>query len=229
MTDTTTTSLADLVSDNPAAAVALERLGLDYCCHGDRSLADACAEAGLDTGAVARELEVVEGDAGTSWTSLSLPELVAHIVDTHHHYLHAELPALQALADKVLEVHGERHPELADVRRLLVALREDLEPHLLKEERVLFPAILALVEGRRDFPFGSVENPIRMMTTEHERTGELLAELRRVSGGHIPPDDACASYRSLYQRLATLEADTHLHVHKENHGLFPAAIRLHDA
>lgn len=32
----------------------------------------------------------------------------------------------------------------------------------------------------------------------------------------------CASYRSLYERLAHLEADTHRHVHLENNVLFPA-------
>jgi regulator of cell morphogenesis and NO signaling len=49
----------------------------------------------------------------------------------------------------------------------------DLDAHLRKEEQVLLPAIRALVEdGRRDFPFGSVANPIRMMTVEHDRAGE---------------------------------------------------------
>lgn len=33
-----------------------------------------------------------------------------------------------------------------------------------------------------------------------------------------------ASYRSLYERLAHLEADTHIHIHLENNVLFPAAL-----
>jgi regulator of cell morphogenesis and NO signaling len=101
-----------------------------------------------------------------------------------------------------------------------------VEPHLMKEERVLFPAIDALARGQRDFGFGSVANPIHMMGIEHDRAGQLLGELRAVTYGYEIPADACASYRSLYERLAQLEADMHEHIHKENNVLFPAAMEL---
>ena len=127
-------------------------------------------------------------------------------------------------AAKVLAAHGGHHPELAQVRRLVAAVRADLEPHLLKEERILFPAIHELAAGRTEFPFGTVANPIRMMIAEHDRAGELLAELRIATGAYSVPPDGCTSYRSLYDRLAALEEDTHLHIHKENHVLFPRAL-----
>ena len=112
------------------------------------------------------------------------------------------------------------------MRRLVAAIRADLEPHLMKEERVLFPAIQSLADGQREFPFGTVGNPIRMMLFEHDRAGELLAELRAATAGYTVPDDACGSYQSLYERLAVLEADTHEHIHKENNVLFPEVLRL---
>jgi regulator of cell morphogenesis and NO signaling len=224
MTDTLDRTLGELVAEAARRAGVLERWGLDYCCHGQRRLAEACAEAGLDAQAVAAELE----QAGTAGAPADHPtELVAltdHIEGTHHQYLHAELPLLDALAAKVRDVHGARHPELGEVHRLVAEVRADLEPHLLKEERVLFPAIRALAAGPGDFPFGTVQNPIRMMGIEHDRCGELLAELRAATGGYAVPDDACPSYRSLYERLAALEADTHRHIHLENNVLFPAAI-----
>jgi regulator of cell morphogenesis and NO signaling len=226
MIESQTRTLGDIVADNPATARNLDRLGLDYCCHGQRSLATACAEAGLDAAAVMVELDAVLPDGTAGWARLEAPDLADHIVESHHAYLKDELPLLDALAEQVLTVHGERHPELSDVRALVHEVRADLEPHLVKEERILFPAIHALAGGRRDFPFGSVGNPIRMMLFEHERAGELLAALRTATGSYAVPADACASYRSLYERLEALEADTHLHVHKENHTLFPAALRL---
>jgi regulator of cell morphogenesis and NO signaling len=219
-------TLGDLVAANPNAARVLDRLGLDYCCHGDRTLGEACTAAGVDAAAVADELAATPAGGDTSWTALDAPALADHLVATHHRYLREELPALEALAVKVAGVHGERHPELAEVRRLVVVLRADLEPHLDKEERILFPAIRALTAGRRDFPFGDIGNPIRVMAVEHDDAGELLARLRHVSGGYVVPDDGCASYRSLYERLEALELDTHLHIHKENHALFPAAQAL---
>jgi regulator of cell morphogenesis and NO signaling len=226
MTDLHDPTLGELVAANPATARVLDALGLDYCCHGDRTLAAACAAGGLDAADVAATLAALEVEGDTDWAGLDAPALAAEIVDTHHRYLHQELPALDALIAKVLSVHGERHPELTDVRRLVTEIRADLEPHLMKEERILFPAIAALADGQRELPFGSVANPIRMMLLEHDRAGELLIELRATTRGYTPPDDACASYRSLYERLAALELDTHLHIHKENYALFPAALRL---
>lgn len=226
MTDVISVTLGDLVAADPGAARVLGRFGLDFCCHGDRTLRDACTEAGVDAAEVEAELAAVPPGGDASWTELDPPALADHIVATHHRYLDDELPALAALAAKVLSVHGERHAELLEVSRLVVELQADLVPHLAKEERVLFPAIHALATGTRSFPFGSVANPIRTMNLEHEQAGELLAELRRVTGGYRVPDDGCASYRSLYERLDALELDTHLHIHKENHVLFPAALQL---
>lgn len=229
MTTTTDQTLGRLVTTRPAAARVLERHGLDYCCGGDRPLTDACDAAGVDVGAVIADLDELPPGDPEAWTTLPPPALAADIVATHHAYLHEELPLLDALAEKVLRVHGERHPELARVRRLVAEVAADLAPHLRKEERVLFPAIEALAEGHRDFPFGSIAAPIRMMLAEHDRAGDLLAALRTATGGYRPPADACASYRSLYARLDALEADTHLHVHKENNVLFPAVLRLAEA
>jgi regulator of cell morphogenesis and NO signaling len=219
-------TLSAVVTANPGAARVLDAYGLDYCCHGDRSLEEACAAGGVDPVELEARLAGLEVEGDTSWTRLDPPALAAHIVETHHRYLHEELPLLDALAAKVLAVHGSRHPELVEVRRLVGELWADLEPHLMKEERILFPAITSLAEGQREFPFGSIANPIRMMTTEHDRDGDLLRSLRAVTDEYRVPDDACASFHSLYGRLDALERDTHLHILKENFTLFPAALEL---
>ncbi len=226
MTEVHDSTLGDLVAAEPAAARVLDRFGLDFCCHGDRTLDDACATAGIDRAEVEAALDTVIHDTDIGWATLDPPALAAHIVETHHRYLHEELPLLDALADKVLHMHGARHPELVEVRRLVGELRADLEPHLMKEEQILFPAIAALAAGEREFPFGSIENPIRMMNAEHDRDGELLRQLRAATAAYTVPDDGCASYRSLYERLEALEGDIHVHILKENHTLFPAAIRM---
>jgi len=221
--------LGDLVTETPAAARIFDRVGLDYCCRGRRTLSQACATAGVDAAAIAEELDALDRSPQDGWASLGPVALAEHIVTVHHAYLREELPLLSALACKVDGVHAARHPELRETRALVDELRGDLEPHLDKEERVLFPAIRTVVdEGRQVFPFGPLANPIRMMTVEHDRVGELLEALRRSTGGYSVPADACASYRSLYGRLEALEHDTHVHVHKENHVLFPAALRAWD-
>ena len=225
MTITLDTTLGDLVAENPGAAGVLDRLGLDFCCHGDRTLAAACEEAGLDPADVAADLDASPGTAAEAdWTTLSASGLADHIVATHHQYLRDELPGLDALAEKVRGVHGERHAELEEVRALVSALVAELPPHLDAEEDEVFPAIAPL-EARQAVP-ATVLQRVADLTAEHDEVGEQLARLREITGGFRAPDDGCGSYRLLYDRLAALEADTHLHVHKENHTLLPAVRRL---
>lgn len=218
-------TLAEIVDANPRATRAFERLQLDYCCGGQRSLVEACATLGLDPEDVLRELEGTD-QAPAEWAGMAMAELTDHIESTHHRFLHEEFPRLGELMAKVLSVHGANHPELRDVAAAFGAVREDLEPHLMKEERVLFPMIRELsgAQSSPSFHCGSISNPIRMMMLEHDRAGELLAELRRVTDDFRPPADACGSYQALFQGLADLEADTHLHVHKENNVLFPSVL-----
>jgi len=228
-TITEATTLGDVVTAHPSLARELERGGLDYCCGGQQPIGDACREQGLDPAVVLAGLNAarVEGDAAP-WAAMNPPELVDHIVLTHHRFLWDELPRLTTLGEKVVGVHGGRHPELTEVAATLAELRADLEPHLMKEERVLFPAVreLATAERPPTFPFGTVSNPISVMLREHDAAGELLARLRTVSHDYHVPDDGCASYRAWYDGLAEVESDTHLHIHIENNLLFPAVVAL---
>lgn len=224
----TNRTLGDIVTSDPSSARVLDRYGLDYCCGGRRTLADACASAGIDVDEVVAALEAHEPGPTPEWASMGPVELVDHLESTHHRYLHAELPRLAALVAKVHGVHGQNHPELTEIEATFGELHAELAPHLMKEERVLFPMIreLAAASTAPQFHCGSLRNPISVMMSEHDSTGVQLERLRALTGDFSPPADACASYRALYDGLAELEADTHLHVHKENNVLFPAVLEL---
>jgi regulator of cell morphogenesis and NO signaling len=164
--------------------------------------------------------------------NVSLPELITHILDTHHVFTKSEMDRLQALADKVLAAHGCNHPELVHLDELLTSLCADLKPHMFKEEQVLFPYILGMVDAANKklsapfAPFGTVNNPIRMMMREHDNAGHILRELRTLTSDYKVPADACMSYQTLYQALENFEKDLHQHIHLENNILFPKAIEL---
>ena len=226
------THVAALVLEQPSRARVFERFGIDYCCGGKTGLATACADRGLDLAVVTAALEEPLTDEAddVDWTSVPVTELCAHIVAHHHGYLRDELPPLRRLVDKVARAHGGVHAELLDVQATLHAVADELEQHMVKEEQILFPACVALEEGSAvQFPFGSVENPIRMMLDEHDAVASGLAELRALTGAYEPPADACNSYRAMLDRLETLECDTHRHVHEENNILFPRAVALEAA
>jgi regulator of cell morphogenesis and NO signaling len=231
-TFTTHSTLADIVTARPSLARVLEARGLDYCCGGSATLRDACAVHQLDADAVLADLTAgatgAAAETAPEWATMSVVELVDHLESTHHQFLWTELPRLSALAEKVLSVHGERHPELNEIAACYLTLREDLEPHLTREERMLFPMVreLAAAGVAPAFPCGSLRNPISVLLADHDTVGELLAHLRELTKGYQTPADGCASYAALFAGLAELEADTHLHVHKENNVLLPAVVAL---
>lgn len=228
-------SLGDIAARVPQAAQVFESLRVDYCCNGARSLGDACADAGIAPGEVlARLAAAAQGSsrAVVDWSLAGPSRLIEHLLSTHHAYTRDSLHRLAALMSKVLAVHGEAHPELEAIAAALGALDADLMPHLMKEERVLFPYILE-VEARRaegralgTAPFGTVRNPIQMMNREHEDVGRVLAELDARTSGYTAPEGACGSWRALYQGMKELQADLHQHIHLESNVLFPLAARL---
>ncbi len=219
-------TVAELVKQNPARSRVFERFGIDYCCGGKKPLSLACRERGLDTAEVVGELEKLAagpGGSGGDWSAAGLEDLASHIVQTHHAFLRRELPRLEQLLVKVVRAHGHAHPSLREVQSTFQRFAGEMREHMDKEERVLFPRIVA-AERKGAEPGGPwLEAPISVMEAEHERAGADLARLRELTQNYQPPVDACPTYRALLEGLSAVERDTHEHVHKENNILFPRA------
>lgn len=236
MTLNTTKTVRELALEVPNATRVFERLKIDYCCGGSRNIAEACQSVGVRLDELSRLLDEAGAarDNTQDFAAGPLSELIRHILDTHHVYTREESARIQALLAKVCGKHGANHPELTEVHNLFIKLDADLQPHLLKEEQILFPYILRLeaahaAGGAPPFaPFGTVGNPIRMMMFEHDTAGELLRELRAAARDFQPPDDACMSFRALYHALTDFEKDLHQHIHLENNVLFPRAVELEE-
>lgn len=237
---TTDMTVRDVANELPQSTRIFEKLKIDYCCGGNQTLAEGCVSAGVDVYAViqmlAEETKLNAEDENTlDFINASLPELITHILDTHHVFTKSEMDRLQLLADKVLNAHGGNHPELIHLDELLTRLCDDLKPHMFKEEQVLFPYMKALAKAADQHgvvpfaPFVTVNNPIRMMMREHDTAGEILRELRKLTSDYTVPADACISYRTLYEALENFEKDLHQHIHLENNILFPKALDMENA
>lgn len=233
----TTKTVRELTLEIPGAARVFEKAGIDYCCGGGKPFAEACAAAGVSTDEVVRSLEqagesaTVESDA-TRWQTQPLSDMTSYIIRKHHVFTRDELARLSSLLSKVCSVHGQNHPELLRIQSLFQDLHQDLVPHMQKEEMVLFPYVdqlEAAANAGRPSPvpfFGTVQNPIRMMMMEHDVAGDILKQIREISGGFSVPEDACISYETLYKALDVLEQDLHQHIHLENNILFPRAAEM---
>ncbi|MEZ5308078.1 MAG: iron-sulfur cluster repair di-iron protein [Pyrinomonadaceae bacterium] len=229
-------TVREIALANPVSTRVFEELKIDFCCGGKKNFAQACLESGVDADAVAARIDAEsrKSESSEDFDFRTATELIAHIESTHHVFTRTEINALPQLMDKVAGKHSQSHPNLVQLKQAVFELLADLEPHLLKEERILFPYISNLEryesigETPPPPPFGTVRNPVAMMSKEHDNAGDLLRRIRRLADEFEPPENACLSFRALYARLADLEADLHMHIHKENNILFPMALRLEE-
>jgi regulator of cell morphogenesis and NO signaling len=228
-------TVREIALKQPTAIRVFERFGIDYCCGGRKPLAEACIAGNLEINSVIAALEEAERKPGAevdNWAERTLESLSSHIVAKHHAYVKRELPRLAQLAQKVVGRHGSTKPELPAIANSLIQLDEELAQHLAKEEAVLFPYIVGLERFisigtlKPQSCFGTVANPIAMMTQEHDAAGSLIAEIRRLSRNFTTPEDACPTFHAFYDGLREFEQDLHQHIHLENNILFPRAIEL---
>lgn len=227
-----TTALAEIVRQDSRIGAILDGYHLDFCCGGALTLAHACEERGIDVQRVITDIEALAVPAR------EYPDnpigLISHIIACHHNYVRQSLPVIHAHLAKVVAAHGARHPELAFIESEFAKIGTELQQHLLKEEQVLFPYVIALseaVDNRGPLPpnmFGTIQNPIRMMEIEHQEASERMVAIRELSHGYKAPEDACDTYRLVFEELEAFGRDLYVHTELENDVLFPKAVELEE-
>ncbi|MCL6524523.1 MAG: iron-sulfur cluster repair di-iron protein [Thermoflavifilum sp.] len=230
-------TVGQIAATDQRKAEVLQRLGIDFCCHGNHSLDEACKAAGVDVEEVKRALAEAEHlpvDRLHRFDEWELDFLADYIVNIHHRYVSETAPILKDLSEKVAQRHGANHPELLKIAQDTAALMAEMLSHQVKEERILFPFIKEMVKAKSEHkpfqhpPFGSIENPINMMVMDHDEAARLIKAIHTASKNYTLPEDACESYRLLYLKLEEFENDLYQHIHLENNILFPKAIALEE-
>jgi regulator of cell morphogenesis and NO signaling len=227
--------IGDLVAKDYRSAAVFESFGIDFCCKGNRSIAEACDKKNLQPEVIISHLShVLQQDEHQQVDYASWPAdlLADYIEKKHHRYVQQKAIEIRPFLDKVVRVHGGKHPELVEIQQQFQDSMAELASHMRKEEIILFPFIRNMVKASMAgeiLPppmFGTVENPINMMLVEHNVEGERFEKIATLSNGYVPPADACNTYRVTFAMLQEFEQDLHLHIHLENNILFPAAIEM---
>ena len=220
MTVNAQTTVGVIATEHPMATRVFARHGIDFCCGGGRPLEQVCVARNLELDHVLKEIErEIDNTPAPEvrWDQKSLPLLIDHILEQFHAPLKEELPRLESMARKVHQVHGDKDPTLAEILEVLLALEQDLQQHMAKEEQVLFPMILN-DQGRL------AGGPVSVMEAEHEAAGEMLGRLRSLTNDYQVPADACNTWQALWAGLEALESDLHEHIHLENNILHKRAL-----
>ncbi|MBZ9728733.1 iron-sulfur cluster repair di-iron protein [Salegentibacter sp. JZCK2] len=232
MNTETAKTVADYVTENIKNAHLFKKHGIDFCCGGGVSLAQAAAKANVNLEILEKELQETDSVSREyDYKSWKL-DLIDHIINVHHHYVEENIPLLIQYGARVAKVHGHERPELIKIQQLFTEVAQELSAHLKKEELILFPFIKKLVKAQEEGTpvpqpqFGKIDNPIKMMETEHDDAGAIFKEISDLSDNYSCPDWACNTYKAFYAKLEEFETDLHHHVHLENNILFPRAIEL---
>jgi regulator of cell morphogenesis and NO signaling len=221
--------LGDIVTKDFRAASILSEAGLDFCCGGNKTLETACREKGIGSEEILEKLEVLESQPvmpGQNFNDWQLGFLCDYIVNTHHSFVRKNIPVLSSYTKKIRDVHGDRHPELAEVSELFDKLGYDLIEHMDNEEKVLFPAIRKAVNNGDGDALKTISSEISRMHGEHESAGGTMDKINVITGHYKLPQDGCNTFAVTYNLLKQFEDDLHIHVHLENNILFPKSLKL---
>ena len=202
-------------------------------CGGNCSLDEACRKKGMDPNRFLESAEELLRAHTTGPVSFCpdshLPQLIEYILKRFHKDHRRDFEKLESLFAEILSVGGEQHEDLSRLVALCQELMGDMEPHMAKEERVLFPLLLNLArENVAQLPpcVGDPAGPIGVMRRDHERVGTLLDRLDELTDHFTPKEGWCDSYKGAYILLSKINQEIRLHVHLEDNVLFPMAQKL---
>lgn len=218
-----TQKLGEIVAMFPKASETFIKNGIDFCCGGDRTLELAVKEKGIGAKDILDQLEASyekyrsRVNEDTDWRTAKHTDIIDFIVNTHHAFLKKELPATEKLVSKILKVHFIDSGEvLTKVHKLFSQLKTELEMHLIKEEEILFPMIKEYENNLSKELLNKIVDEIENTEDEHDKAGDILKELRKVTNQYEVPSTGCATFELTYKKLQEIESDTFHHIHLEN-------------
>jgi regulator of cell morphogenesis and NO signaling len=222
-------TIGQIVAQDFRTAEIFKKAGIDFCCGGNKSIAEACTEKGIEPAVIENKLSELKNQSSGSMDNFNeweLDFLCDYIVNKHHKYMNKTLPELRFYTQKIASVHGNFHPELPEVSDLFTKIADALTEHLRHEENVLFPAIKAALRSAGKEHTEIIHSEISRMTGEHEFAGSSMDRIRVITSNYLVPGDACNTYMVTLRLLEQFEDDLHIHVHLENNILYPKALLI---
>lgn len=207
-------TVGEIAATLPGATAVFRKYGLDFCCKGNIALADSARQRGVDLAEVEQALASLDASSAAVTAPTETSALIAHIRSRYHEVHRQELPELIKLAHKVEKVHADHAKAPLGLAALLERMARELELHMMKEEVMLFPAMV-------EVPAAMLAAPIACMRHEHEDHGAHLQRLEAITERFTVPAGACRSWQALYAGAYKFADDLMEHIHLENNILFP--------
>lgn len=224
-------TVSELVREQPERYRVFESFNINYCCGGHMSLTESCEKRGIDPSVVISKL--IENDSRSKEDSIdhmeqwNVIQLIEHLLEIHHAYLHEAMPRIEALIHKVAKAHGKAQPELIELARTYQHFYEEMQSHLYKEEGIVFPSFLRMEKEHTSGLSEASKTQISVLISEHQDTDNDLKMMRKLTNNYTPQaEGGCNSLRVLLNELKNLDKNVIQHLHIENNFLFPRVREL---
>jgi len=213
--------VADVVTDYPKSADIFRNVGIDFCCGGQESIASAVNhKPNIDLNSLLNKLNHIDNTESNSTINpkfLNVESLIQYIQSAYHETLKEEFKNLTPYVTKLAKVHGPSHPYLLKLQDLYREFRNSMLDHIRKEDEEDFPKLIQYSQGQ---DVQNIKIILEDLINDHEDTGQLLNVMNQLTSDYQAPEEACGTWKLVYQRLQNIEHQTHQHVHLENHVLF---------
>ena len=228
-------TITEIVSEHNSAALVFDKYHLDFCCHGDMKLEDAIKEANIAVDYLLNDLELAiskESDENIDFSLLSVTEVSELLRSDYHDYLREKISEISTLSQKVQAEINDKN--LAKIRELVMNMFNHLAPHMLSEEKVLFPYLEymehTINKGKIPKPasFGKLKKSVSTMLDDHEASAGHLDELRELTNNYTCTQKDNKLLCDYFEELRKLDQNLRMHIFIENNVLFKKARALEE-
>ena len=209
--------VADLVEANYRLLGVLARVGIDGS-FGEKTVAEACLQCGLDPDTVILLCEVYSRPNFTPTVEMlhhsHVGDILRYLHQSHDYYLSRALVAMESAITRLLEPCQQRQQEV--VWDFFRGYQVELRNHFAFEEEEVIPYVQDLIIGRPRSGFS-----IARFEENHSNIDEKLSDFKNLVMKSLPAACDKLARIELLLHVFALQEDLKCHTYIEDHVLVP--------
>ena len=226
--------MADVIQMNYMLIPVIYRFGINLG-FGDKSVKEICEETDVDLNFFLQLVNTYhDKDYFPKEELQTIPskDIVAYLKMTHSSYLNEKLTEIEGLIESLQHAEAEDEKYILLIRNFFEGYKNELTEHILHEEDVVFPYVLAVEEictsgivsdlNRKIFESFSIS----IYQEGHDDVEEKLMDLKTIMIKYLTPPRNTNLYHKIIQLLFMLEQDLNYHSRIEDKVLVPKMILM---
>ncbi len=176
-----TNNLSALITAQPQLLLTLSHFGIPMG-FGDKTIAQVCAERGVDSKFFLLICEVYSNDnyvpSAATLRATPMEGLVPYLLRSHDYYLNRRLPHIGHHLDKIADLLPPRAGKA--IKQFFNAYIEEVREHFAHEEKIVYPHISNLIGGKSD------DFKIKEFLVSHGNLEDKLSDLVQIIFKYLP-------------------------------------------